>query len=296
MTTVGVLHPGSMGAAVAGELSSRGIAVLWCAAGRSAETRARAAKFNLEAVDGLDELLDRSTHVISLCPPGAAEAVARSVAERRFSGLYVEANAVSPERMERMSALLNEGGAAVVDGGVVGSPPSATRSPWLYLSGARGDVARVTALFADTRVQPKTLPGGIGQASGLKLSYSAYQKASRALAAVAHAMADEYGVGPDLLDIAHHHSARHLADLAYTADVAAKAWRWEAEMREVSSALKTAGLPATMADGAADVLSLWAPAKDANLGPVEAIRQLRTTLSDCPDMAVTSTNAPDSTE
>ncbi|MFE2871858.1 DUF1932 domain-containing protein [Embleya sp. NPDC059259] len=275
MTTIGILHPGSMGAAVAGELTGNGLTVLWCAAGRSAATEARATKFNLESVEELDELLDRSACVISLCPPGAAEAVARSVADRRYAGLYVDANAVSPERMERMAALLADGGATVVDGGVVGSPPSATRSPRLYLSGSEEGVTRVATLFADTRVQAKRLPGGIGQASALKLSFASYQKASRALAAVAHAMADEYGVGAELLDIAEQHSGRHLADLDYTADVAAKAWRWESEMREVAAALAAAGLPTEMAMGAAAVFTRWAPAKDAELEPIEALKQLR---------------------
>ncbi|WP_406283540.1 DUF1932 domain-containing protein [Embleya sp. NBC_00896] len=293
MTTVGILHPGSMGAAVAGELSGRGITVLWCPEGRGSATRQRAERFGLRPVGGLEELVGLSTHVISLCPPDAAEDVARSVAEQEFTGCYVEANAVNPERMGRIAALLQGRGASVVDAGVVGSPPSENRSPRLYLSGESADVADVAALFADTRVQARSLPGGIGQASGLKLSYSAYQKASRALAAVAHAMADEYGVGAELLDIAHHHSARHLADLAYTADVAAKAWRWEAEMREVSSALKAAGLPAAMAVGAADVLSLWAAAKDADLDPIEAIGRLRAAPSDCPETAVTGANTPD---
>lgn len=294
MTTVGILHPGSMGAAMAGELARRGITALWCPAGRSTATRARATRFNLVPIEDLGDLLNRSDCVISVCPPGAAESVARSVAERRYDGLYVEANAVSPERMDRIAALLTAEGAAVVDGGVVGSPPSETRSPRLYLSGREGDVARVAALFGNTRVQVRSLPGGIGQASGLKLSFASYQKASRALAAVAHAMADEYGVGAELLDIAEHHSGRHLADLDYTGDVAAKAWRWETEMQEVAAALTAIGLPAEMALGAADVLSRWTSTKDAKVDPIEAIRQLRVPLSDCPDMAVTSTNAPDS--
>ncbi|MGW1991201.1 DUF1932 domain-containing protein [Embleya sp. NPDC001921] len=277
MTTIGILHPGSMGAAVAGELTGRGITVLWCPTGRGAATAARADGFCLEPVEELDELLDRSACVISLCPPAAAEAVARSVAERRYAGLYVEANAVSPERMGRLAALLAAGGAAVVDASVVGSPPSPTRSPRLYLSGADGEVARVAELFADTRVRVRSLPGGIGQASGLKFSFASYQKASRALAAVAHAMASEYGVGAELLDIARDHSTRHLAEPDYIADVAAKAWRWEPEMREVAAALTAVGLPAELALGAADVLARWAPAKDTELDPAEAIEMLRDT-------------------
>ncbi|MDI2127805.1 NAD(P)-dependent oxidoreductase [Yinghuangia seranimata] len=254
MTTVGILHPGSMGAAVAGELTIRGVDVLWCPQGRSAATADRAARFGLEPVRTLRELVDRSALVISLCPSDAAEPVATAVADLAFGGLYVEANAISPDRVARIAELLVARGASVVDGAVVGSPPSATRSPHLYLSGASAEVAQVARLFEGTKVQARALPGALGQASGLKLSYTAYQKASRALAAVAHALADEYDVTPELLDIAREHGARHLADLDYAPDVAAKAQRWTAELHEVTDALKSAGLPAEMVSAAATVM------------------------------------------
>ncbi|MFJ3624325.1 hypothetical protein ACIPSH_40220 [Streptomyces iakyrus] len=45
----------------------------------------------------LSELLDRSDMVISLCPPAAAEDLARDIAARRFAGVFVEANAISPQ-------------------------------------------------------------------------------------------------------------------------------------------------------------------------------------------------------
>ena len=39
---VGVLHPGSMGAAIAAQARRVGATVLWCPAGRSAATKQRA--------------------------------------------------------------------------------------------------------------------------------------------------------------------------------------------------------------------------------------------------------------
>lgn len=78
--TVGVLHPGAMGASVGAAARAGGARVLWCAAARSQATRARAEKDGLEATESLRELLDASDVVLSVCPPVAARDVARSVA------------------------------------------------------------------------------------------------------------------------------------------------------------------------------------------------------------------------
>ncbi|TGZ12397.1 hypothetical protein DV517_74920 [Streptomyces sp. S816] len=70
--TVGILHPGSMGGAVAACAATNATAVLWCENGRSTASVTRAAQFGLTPVATLAELLDRSGIVISPCPPAAA--------------------------------------------------------------------------------------------------------------------------------------------------------------------------------------------------------------------------------
>ena len=39
MTTIAILHPGEMGAAIAASLATRGLRTVWASAGRSADTR-----------------------------------------------------------------------------------------------------------------------------------------------------------------------------------------------------------------------------------------------------------------
>ncbi|HEY2936974.1 MAG TPA: hypothetical protein VGJ25_10265 [Gaiellaceae bacterium] len=73
---VGLLFPGEMGAAVGGK-AIRG-RVLWASEGRSAATATRASGF--EDAGTVAELVARSDVVLSVCPPGIAEAVARDVA------------------------------------------------------------------------------------------------------------------------------------------------------------------------------------------------------------------------
>ena len=87
--TIAVLHPGEMGAALAAALVAAGRTVLWRPAGRSPETAERARAAGLTEGDPLTAEM-----IVSVCPPHAALDVARSVAA--FTGVYVEANAVSP--------------------------------------------------------------------------------------------------------------------------------------------------------------------------------------------------------
>ncbi|MGW8955003.1 NAD(P)-binding domain-containing protein [Streptomyces sp. NPDC055709] len=124
-----------MGAAVAAQARRSGAEVLWCSAGRGPETTHRAEQYGLSAVGGLSEMTDRADVILSLCPPAAAEDVALAVAAHSYSGIYVDGNAVSPATMARIGSIMRPSGATVVDGSVIGSPPSTSKSPRLYLSG-----------------------------------------------------------------------------------------------------------------------------------------------------------------
>ncbi|MEU8677314.1 DUF1932 domain-containing protein [Streptomyces sp. NPDC048560] len=280
MTVLGILHPGSMGAAVAAQARRSGAEVLWCADGRSAESTQRAERYGLSAVAELSEMTDRADIILSLCPPAAAEAVARSVAALSYSGTYVDGNAVSPSTMARIKRILELSGATVVDGSVIGSPPSASKSPRLYLSGPDEALPRVAELFAGSAVQTRSLAGGVGQASALKLSYSSYQKASRVLAAVSYALAADYGVEEELLDIAHGRASSYLTETAYIPKVAERSWRWGPEMSEVADALRAVGLPAELAEASASVMGRWGGLRDSRMSVPQALEHLREARGD----------------
>ncbi|MGW0826313.1 NAD(P)-binding domain-containing protein [Streptomyces sp. NPDC002845] len=151
--TIGLLHPGSMGSAFGAQLRARGRTVLWCPDGRSDTTRRRAEHAGLEA-ETLPELVSRSDVLFSLCPPAAAEETVAQVAELGMAGagtIYVEANAVSPSRVQRIADRLAP--MPVIDAAVVGSPPVGGKSPTLYLSGPGEKADRIAELFAGTDVQ-----------------------------------------------------------------------------------------------------------------------------------------------
>ncbi|MGW5721137.1 NAD(P)-dependent oxidoreductase, partial [Amycolatopsis sp. NPDC003865] len=187
MTSVGLLHPGAMGAAVGAVLTRAGTPVSWVAAGRGPATRRRAGEAGLTEVPDVAALAGCDV-VLSVCPPAAALEVARAVAAGGFGGVYLDANAISPGHAEQVEALFG-GRATVADGGIVGPPPRSAGTTRLYLSGPEPAVTRLAELFADTHMRPVVLAGPVGRASALKLAFAAYNKLTFALAAQSYALA-----------------------------------------------------------------------------------------------------------
>ncbi|MEU0166813.1 DUF1932 domain-containing protein [Streptomyces iakyrus] len=273
--TVGLLHPGSMGSAFGAQLRAHGHIVMWCPDGRSDATRRRAERVGLEP-EALPELVSRSNVLLSLCPPAAAEETAGQVAELGMVGtgtIYVEANAVTPSRVQRIADRLDP--MPVIDAAVVGSPPVGGKTPMLYLSGPGKHVDRVTELFAGTDVRTHVLGDSIGQASALKLAYSSYQKVSRVLAAVAYGAAESYGVEDELLVIAAKRTRSYLVETDYIPKTAARAWRWGPELEDAAALLADAGLPDFLMHAAATTLARWDGNRDERLDVAEALEALR---------------------
>jgi 3-hydroxyisobutyrate dehydrogenase-like beta-hydroxyacid dehydrogenase len=273
-TTVGLLHPGSMGAAAAGCVAANGNRVLWCPTGRSPATTARAQQHGLEAAR-LEQLLADADVLLSLCPPAAAVDVANQVAELGYTGVFVDANAISPNSVGRILGVL-PASAVLVDAAVVGSPPVGGKTPTLYLAGPAPATELVELLFAGTAVRTHVLGTEPGQASALKLSYSAYQKASRVLAALATGLAHEHGVDQELAAIAARRSGSYLAETEYIPTTAARAWRWGPELEEAAAMLAEAGLPPDVLTAAAATLARWDDAKDTQLSVADALARLAT--------------------
>jgi 3-hydroxyisobutyrate dehydrogenase-like beta-hydroxyacid dehydrogenase len=247
-TTIGLLHPGEMGAAVGECLTGAGHTVLWVPDGRSAATRARAAAAGLEEC-GWAEMSARSDVIVSVCPPGAALDVARAAAG--FGGLYLDANAVSPDTASEVAAIVTADGAGYVDGGIVGPPPLAPGNTRLYLSGPRA--AEVQALFGGTNVDARVVPPP-GTASAVKMAYASWTKGSAALLLAARALARAEGVEPVLLEewgLSQPGLEKRWEGAAGAA--AAKGWRWVAEMEEIAATMAAAGLPEGFHQAAAEI-------------------------------------------
>ena len=260
--TIGVLHPGEMGSAVAAGLAAGGARVLWTAERRSDKTRQRAARAGLAEVATLATLVGESCVLLSVCPPHAAVDVARAVAARRFAGLYVDANAVSPATARAIGDVVERAGAAFVDGGIVGPPPERSGTTRLYLSGA--EAARAAALFARGPLEAIVLDGPPGAASALKMAYAAWTKGSAALLMAIRALAAAEGVDTPLV----REWERSQPDLAARSETAVrtnarKAWRFVGEMDEIAATFAAAGLPDGFHRAAGDIYGRLAEYKDA---------------------------------
>jgi 3-hydroxyisobutyrate dehydrogenase-like beta-hydroxyacid dehydrogenase len=240
--TVGLLHPGEMGAAVGQCLTGAGHEVLWAAEGRSPASRERAGAAGLTA-SGMTDIAGRSDVIVSVCPPHAAHQVALQVARAGFGGLYVDANAISPASARQVATVVGAAGADYVDGGIIGSPPVTPGFIRLYLSGPRAEEVR--ALFeaspADARViGDDTAPA----ASAVKMAYASWTKGSAALVLAARALARAEGVENTLLaewELSQPGLAARTERAAGSA--AGKGWRWVAEMEEIAATMAATGLP-----------------------------------------------------
>jgi 3-hydroxyisobutyrate dehydrogenase-like beta-hydroxyacid dehydrogenase len=249
--TVGLLHPGEMGAAVGQCLAAAGNRVLWAPEGRSPASAARAAAAGLiPASGGLAGMVRGADVIVSVCPPHAALDLARQVAG--FGGVYADANAVSPATAREIAGIVEAGGASYVDGGIIGTPPVAPGFIRFYLSGARA--WEVQRLFADGDVDARVLGGDRWAASAVKMAYASWTKGSAALLLSARALARAEGVEDALLrewGISQPGLADRSARAAGSA--AAKGWRWVAEMEEIAATMAAAGLPDGFHQAAAEI-------------------------------------------
>ena len=239
--TVALLHPGEMGSAIGACLVRRGARVVWASSGRSPETRARALAAGLEDMGSVGRALDAADLALSVCPPHGALDLARGVAGHGFEGVFVDANAVSPETARGVGRVVEKSGASFVDGGIIGPPPVDPGRTRIYLSGARA--AEVAALFAGSALEAIPLAGPAGAASALKACYAAWTKGATALLAGVRALAESEGVDAALLS-EWKLSQPGLDKRSEAVTVQArKAWRWVGEMEEIAASFEAAGLP-----------------------------------------------------
>ncbi|SEQ52831.1 3-hydroxyisobutyrate dehydrogenase [Faunimonas pinastri] len=236
MPTIAIIAPGNMGAAVARRLTHAGARVVTSLAGRSQASRDRARDAGMEDVG--EEALAAADTILSILPPGDAEALARRLApilaRADTRPLYADCNAVSPETVGRIGGIVASAGCPFVDVGIIGGPPKDNSSgPAFYAS---GEAARRLEALRDLGIDIRVLPKPVGAASALKMSYSGITKGLTALGAAMMLAAHEAGVAEDLtseLD----ESQPVLADWLkrQVPRMYGKAYRWDGEMEEIAS-------------------------------------------------------------
>lgn len=266
MSNIGILHPGEMGVSIAASAIGNQHRVYWVSTGRGDKTRQRAQTNGLIELNTLSYLCQVSEIVISVCPPDAAENVAWSVIESGFTGMYLDANAISPRRSTYIGRSMEAAGIQYVDGGIIGGPAWTPGNTWLYLSGVQA--AQIAACFSNGPLETKVIGQEIGKASALKMCYAAYTKGTTALLSAILATAESLGIREEL----YHQWDRDEEGFSEQVNrkvqrVTAKAWRFEGEMKEIASTFHEAGLPDGFHLAAADVYRRMAGFKESGETP-----------------------------
>jgi len=266
MRKIGLLHPGEMGVSLAASAINSGYQIFWFSKGRSDITRARAEKHHLMEIDSVFQFCRMCETIISVCPPHAAEEIARSVIDAGFKGIYLDANAISPQRALKISEMMEAKGIRFVDGGIIGGPAWTPKATWLYLSGEHAN--EIADCFSNGPLETKIVSDEIGKASALKMCYAAYTKGTTALLSAILAVAETLGVREEL------YQQWDMDENGFSEQVnrrvtrtIAKAWRFEGEMHEIASTFQEAGLPNGFHEAAAEIYHRTAGSKNSSETP-----------------------------
>ncbi|MES2624189.1 MAG: DUF1932 domain-containing protein [Pseudomonadota bacterium] len=270
-TRLGVLHPGEMGISIAVAAMQNLPAVYWCSEGRSSATRKRAEQHGLTEISTFAEFCKSCDVIIGVCPPHAAAQQARTLIAQKFSGTYVEANAIAPIKVQDIAEQLGTVGIHCIDGGIIGLPAWQQDSTWLYLSGTGAET--VAQCFAKGFLKTRILGPRVGDASALKMCFAAWNKGSTALLAAILGAAESHGVRADL------EQQWDTFNPGFTqqthkriSGTARKAWRFTGEMEEIAATLQQAGMPPEFFLGAAEVYRRETKFKDiADAPSIDAI-------------------------
>ena len=150
--------------------------------------------------------------------------------------MFVDCNAVSPETVRGIGAVVAGAGAPFVDGSIIGLPPRTGQvGPRLYISGDREGVARVQVL-SEHGLDVRVLEGPVGAASALKMSFAGINKGVAAIASAMILAAARAGTAAALYQEMSESLPGLLESLRrQVPDMLPKAYRWVAEMREIAA-------------------------------------------------------------
>lgn len=268
LSTLGILYPGEMGAALGRLFHAAGFRVVTTCRDRSRRTVESAHHAGLELLDGLETVVAVSDIILSLVPPAAALDLARQVAgcATALPPLYVDVNSISPETALEIERVLGECGIRFVDAAIHGLASRLPEQGRMYLSGS--DAAALAQQWQG--VLPTRVVGDEpGRASAMKMLLSGVSKGLVALFLEIALTAREIGQLDAFLEN---------CDEFYPAIMAAvgrmlptyprHAWRRAQELEELEGMLRQFGLRPGIT---AEARGLIAAVANADLaGPAQA--------------------------
>ena len=234
---IAIIAAGDMGAGVGGRLTRRGAEVTTSLRGRGRATAERAARAGMRAVDDDIALVAGSDMVLSILPPAEAVALAQRLAPALAAAkgrvLYADCNAIAPETVHRVAAIVAATGSAFADIGIIGGPPrDEGYTPRFYVS---GDAAGATQALARFGLDIRPVEGGIGAASALKMAYASLTKGFTAIGmASARGAANGHVAAVLRAELADSQPQLFAWLQRQMPTVYPKAYRWVGEMEEIA--------------------------------------------------------------
>jgi putative dehydrogenase len=240
MAVIGIIAQGMMGAGVGRRLHESGTKVRTLLSGRSQASAERAKAAGMAAAADERELLSGTDFFLSILPPGEAEPLAGKLAPTLTKldrkPVYIDCNAISPQTAMRIGEIIAPTGAHFVDAGIIGGPPRPGYSPTIYAS---GPTASQTAVLRDWGIDWRVIDGPIGAASGLKMSYAGITKGTTAIASAMLLGAARSGCAEALIAELTESQPEMLERMrSGIPRMYDKAYRWVAEMEEISDFLE----------------------------------------------------------
>ena len=241
MAVIGVVAQGTMGSGVGRRLRESGAEVRTLLSGRSPTSAERARAAGMVAAADERALLEGADFFLSILPPGEAEPLARRLAPTLAAlgrkPVYLDCNAVSPQTAIRIGEIIAPTGAHFVDAGIIGGPPRpGYNGPSIYAS---GEHVREALPLRDWGIDLRAIDGPIGTASGVKMSYAGITKGTTAIAAAMLLGAARFGCAEALIAELSESQPQMLARMRNSIPgMYDKAYRWVAEMEEISDFLE----------------------------------------------------------
>ncbi len=274
---VGIVSPGDMGQAIAACLKESGCNVFTSLDGRSARTRALANEAGLTDCGSMDRLVASCDMILSVLNPGAALDKAREVAaaivKTGKKPVFADCNAVSPQTVHKIDAIIREAGGKFIDAGIIGAPPRGGSRTRLYVSGPD---ARLFAQFNHPNLQVRVAGERIGDASGVKMCYGAVTKGLVALGVELLIAARRLGV-ENVLEAEFRESLPDIHEWILGRSVAMppKAYRWVPEMLEIARTFEDLDMTPRILEGAADMFGFIAGTPLGKESPEQARERAR---------------------
>lgn len=255
LKTIGIISPGDMGHSVGKVLVSDGLRIITCLRDRSERTRMLARESGIVDVSSYQELVQESEMILSILVPDQATDFATIIADeikKAQSGLvFVDCNAVSPMTVQKIGRIILDSGGRFADASIIGPPPRYGGQTQFYVS---GPAAEAFGELGNYGLDVHMIGEEIGNASALKMCYSAVRKGISAIFVELLSAAKVYGISEPLREeLMRRHPSLYKDMEEILPTIAERSRRWISEMEEMGNTFDQVGLTPKIFQGAADI-------------------------------------------